>query len=1078
MRKKILSVLLLGLFTVASTSTLVSCKDYDDDIKNLQEQITANDATLKKLVEDKYQLALAEVKKVDDALELAKKHCEDADKQLQANIEAAEKAAKKYADDGDAATLAAAKKAVDDAMVQVAATYATKAELDDAKKDLEKAIETAKNDLNNRIDDEVKKLMDADDALQKGIDKAQAKADEAYKLAETIRDTYATKKELADAIDGLRKELNVKISANADDIKALQGRMSKAEASLLKDSAAIKALQDLTAEHSATLIALKSDVKNHEDSLKLIDAKVKANFATLRTAIDSLKAAHNEAVKDLTKKITNTNVRIDSLNSAMNTQLNAIRDRLTKVENRVTTLEAQVKAIQEELVKVNGKLQILFNDLNALITSIIYNAQTENISLYNIVAEDVIFPYAGREGADSLELKQGQALVKEEGGLLYATINPAEVDFSGDITVKLINSQNVEHAIYELGAAEGVTKNDPVLTITRAQAENLGNGLYKLPVLTKNGGIFAKDALVGKNSIFAVAPNGQTANQCIAYALQTSYVQVDTAGVKQTRNVTSHYDVAIVPTAVTPLEAINIIPDATGVDTEAEPVKFDIRFDREVDAQLAGKIVLEDITNADVFATYLEVDTTFADATKKVTLSTNEIARGKNVGDSITISVTDNLVNVPVPVKWYALNYDGSIVTKREYVVFTRSKFGTINLELTSTINKSGTMEVDFLPELKKALDAKGADAYKEFCKDIVAIDTAQGQDSIRLVLEAVAGQDTTNVFYYNPKKCNQTVENDKQQFNSIEVYTSEGLQVATISWTVNIVDPNYLDNIDMRIASAFNVIDQDEDYSKDYTVAWARIDQTNADTTKVNYLWDTHSFNIDRFLDAAEAAEDPLTETELTYEAKTKYVPYNQLLLNNQYATDSVPVQNIRVYTGNGIEAKNTNPGSAPAGANDKTLFQIDQIINYYGIIPKVHDTFWYSVVSPINYGIWRGGAKSVEATANNVGAATASLAAFSWVDYSNNKATFNLKDKRIASVTCELVKDAANNYALVENKEIKVNLTTSTPQLEFKINYGAATDNCKLTVNVIVTDYWGIQTKLTATINVKKSEAGAKKF
>src|SRR5574344_1461636 len=42
MKKKFLSAILLGAFMVASTVTFESCKDYDDDIDNLQEQITSN----------------------------------------------------------------------------------------------------------------------------------------------------------------------------------------------------------------------------------------------------------------------------------------------------------------------------------------------------------------------------------------------------------------------------------------------------------------------------------------------------------------------------------------------------------------------------------------------------------------------------------------------------------------------------------------------------------------------------------------------------------------------------------------------------------------------------------------------------------------------------------------------------------------------------------------------------------------------------------------------------------------------------------------------------------------------------
>ena len=39
MNKKFLSAILFGALMVTSTGTFVSCKDYDDDIKNLQEQI-------------------------------------------------------------------------------------------------------------------------------------------------------------------------------------------------------------------------------------------------------------------------------------------------------------------------------------------------------------------------------------------------------------------------------------------------------------------------------------------------------------------------------------------------------------------------------------------------------------------------------------------------------------------------------------------------------------------------------------------------------------------------------------------------------------------------------------------------------------------------------------------------------------------------------------------------------------------------------------------------------------------------------------------------------------------------------
>lgn len=51
MNKKFLGALLIGALTVTSTGTLVSCKDYDDDITNLQNQIDKNAEAIKKINE-------------------------------------------------------------------------------------------------------------------------------------------------------------------------------------------------------------------------------------------------------------------------------------------------------------------------------------------------------------------------------------------------------------------------------------------------------------------------------------------------------------------------------------------------------------------------------------------------------------------------------------------------------------------------------------------------------------------------------------------------------------------------------------------------------------------------------------------------------------------------------------------------------------------------------------------------------------------------------------------------------------------------------------------------------------------
>ena len=46
MNKKYLSVVLFGALLAASAGTFTSCKDYDDDIKGLQEQIDKSGSTI------------------------------------------------------------------------------------------------------------------------------------------------------------------------------------------------------------------------------------------------------------------------------------------------------------------------------------------------------------------------------------------------------------------------------------------------------------------------------------------------------------------------------------------------------------------------------------------------------------------------------------------------------------------------------------------------------------------------------------------------------------------------------------------------------------------------------------------------------------------------------------------------------------------------------------------------------------------------------------------------------------------------------------------------------------------------
>ena len=1076
MRKKILSALLLGLFTVASTSTFVSCKDYDDDVKNLQEQITTNDTNLKKLVEDKIALVNAEIEKTNKAISDAEKAYKAADEELQKQINAANKAIT----DGDKATLDAAKKAVEDAMVTVSTTYATKAELEKAQQDLTAAYEKADKVLNDKIDAKVEELVLANKALDDAVKKAQKRADDAYTFAESINNdlkaNYATKKELSDAvaklnttIDGVKNdltELTQKLNGFGTRLETAEGKITAAEGRITANESAISKLDSLTKVHTADLAKLNSRLPKVADSLKVLYGEVAVLGESLNTVADTLsqnyRAAVNAAVAQLRNDVKDSlnpiGIDIKGLGTRITTEVGRLDSIIEKANDSIDVVAANLKAVDGRVVAIESRLAVISGDLSNLITSIIYNGQTSKAIRYGEVTDEkVVFPYDGKENA--VTFKQGDVIMSSEGGYIYSTINPAQIDFTGS-SVKVVNSRNEESTLVSLGVAEVVTKDDPILTITRA-TQNLGNGLYKLPINVKTPANVK--AFTGNTAFY------QNADQtsCIAYALQTEYKAGDS-----TRTVTSHYDLAFKPVTVDAIQAIDAVTEGTtkpGKDITGVSA-FTMKFEVADTASLEGTMKLAGIDYNDVYASYVEVDTAYEHA-KDVKLSVNKIMYGKDIAKEVQISVPESLINESIPVKWYVLNYNGTVVSTTEKVVFTRSIFGTINVEVSDTLSQSDPKTLNITDAvIAKLKEVKGVDAAKLFAKHaVLPLDSAK-YGVLRVHVEEV-GDSIKNTFKYVPSALK--FENDKCVLTQpMEFVDANGLKVATINYTLTVILPETYDKLQMRIVSAFNVIDKDKEYSKDYTVAWAN--NVNPDTKKVNYLWDTHSFNIERFTILAAAKGD--ATSYIDYKAPDA-AQYNDFQKRTAAATDSVKVQNIRVYASNDVLASNTNAGAAPVGDNEKVRFHINQNIHFFGLANayKTHDTFWYSVVSPINYGIFRGGKKVVEATGNNVGYCEAPLTDFEWVDFSNNKKTFKINDSRIKSVTCKLIADASNNYALVQNKTITVNRDQN--RLEFTINEGAATSECTLTVEIQILDIWGIETVIKGEINVKPSEANAKK-
>ena len=257
MKRKYLSALLMGTLTVASMSTFTSCKDYDDDISNLQGQIdklaTADQlsqkvAELQALISSNQtgisslETKLAEVKKTADS-----KATLDQVKDILAGYATNESVTKEANEIVNAAIKALQEKDIKDlkALIETAQGKADQAVKDaaDAKADILKTL----NDYALKSDVDAAQST-ADDALAKAIANKTA-IENALK---TLGTGFDEKNTVAAAIEAINGQLTAKNTGLA----GLDGRLSVIEAALKSDESGDK------------LTNLKLKIDNIENKLK------------------------------------------------------------------------------------------------------------------------------------------------------------------------------------------------------------------------------------------------------------------------------------------------------------------------------------------------------------------------------------------------------------------------------------------------------------------------------------------------------------------------------------------------------------------------------------------------------------------------------------------------------------------------------------------------------------------------------------------------------------------------------------------------------------------------------------------
>lgn len=313
MNKKFLSTLLMGALFIASVSVFTSCKDYDEDIQNLQTQVDGLKSDLNKRIDDltakqeqcKSDCAAAQAALAKDIEDLKKLHNGDIDK-LNKAIEDAikgakadndalktelEKAAQKYAADAAEKARAAA---VEEA-VKEAKAYAEQLrdELDAKKVDLVEF--TAKvQDLEGKIaglDGRLKKVEDALGAVTANtaaIEQMKTQINALEKFDEQVKKDFEG---VNTEIGNVKKELEAQKKALEDQKKDLQGAIDAAKKDLQGQIDQLR--KDL--DNGATVASLTKRVEALETAALGINENAKA--------IDGIKTAMQEADKKIAEAL-------------------------------------------------------------------------------------------------------------------------------------------------------------------------------------------------------------------------------------------------------------------------------------------------------------------------------------------------------------------------------------------------------------------------------------------------------------------------------------------------------------------------------------------------------------------------------------------------------------------------------------------------------------------------------------------------------------------------------------------------------------------------------------------------------
>ena len=697
MKRKYLSALLMGVLTLSSVSTFTSCKDYDDDISNLQGQI------------DKLATADQLSQKVAELQALISSNKSDITS-LQSEL---------------------AKKTTLDEVKAVLADYATKQYVNDADKTLQDAIDALKTGDIAKLKEDVVKAQAAADKAAADAEKANAD------IVETLK-TLATKTELKDAADAAQKAIEALESKNAEDLKKAQEAITET----LKSYATKSDVED---GDKKTLESLAETIKNASDAL----TQANTNKQAIDDALDILGKGYSKentvaaAIEAIKGQIGTPNKELGTLDSrlaAIESVLNGVKDDDTKLglATKVTNIENKLKDIIGEYTTMVTEVSLVGSyhlDTNeGREWNDILNGKADLEFMSDNVAADLTFGKGQKdntgavvaEASNQQTYKKGTPFNNETS--IVVRVNPTNAELTKNTTIKLVDSKGRDLSdVLELGTPERFNT-----LLSRASA---ASGLWTIPVKVKAG--VATDKIEQK-----VGGTGADKDNHVLYAVAIKNTATEKDA--QDRYVTSTYDLTVQKpakfTAATSLKDVKIWSETTmgydhaitldqnkkttsdlgGTEVSAKNnEKINIDFSAYKD-QIQYFYVVRDDNHADDIS-----GTSAINAWKSYKYTGLGQVVKADEGGVITVDVNNGKVGDEIGFRIFAVNYNGVLVptTGDSFVVYVgdeqnkASVAGNINV---TKVNNNATDWLALTGKLKDGVALPGSWTANVDGKDII----------------------------------------------------------------------------------------------------------------------------------------------------------------------------------------------------------------------------------------------------------------------------------------------------------------------------------------------------------------------